>query len=139
MKLILTLSALMASTLAAAAGREQTSMLTLRLHSTISTHYETTQQVPNKASGALLHIAVGTNLSLDHAPLRIQGIEIANIHEGMDLSSPPRFVKEDSEDVVCKAQIGWSSKGVEFKLNRRVVALNEGDMENVTGLSCWLA
>ncbi|PVI02349.1 hypothetical protein DM02DRAFT_653649 [Periconia macrospinosa] len=135
MKLLATLSALLASAIAA----DQTSMLSIRLHSTISTHYESSQQIPTSSKGTLLHVAVGTNLSFDHAPLHIQGIEIASIHEGMDLSNPPRFVEEDSDKVVCKAQVGWSSEGVEFKMNRGVVALRQGDMENVTGLSCWLA
>lgn len=139
MKLISTLSALLASAVVVAATSDQTSMLTLRLHSSLNTHYENTQQVPSTSKGSLLHIAVGTNLSFDHAPILVQGIEIANINKGMDLSSPPRLVEEDSEDVVCKAQIGFSSNGVEFRMEEGIVSLGEGSIEKVTGLSCWLA
>jgi len=41
------------------------------------------------------------------------------------------------DDVECKAQIGWSSKGLTLRVRDGMVMLSEvGDVVKVTGLSC---
>ncbi|KAF2643518.1 hypothetical protein P280DRAFT_254789 [Massarina eburnea CBS 473.64] len=97
------------------------------------------------SEGPLLHLTVGQVLSFDHAPLHISAIEIASVHEGTDLSSPPRYVEEEDERVVCEAKIGYSSMGVRFTkgywTGTGLVAVavgDEGAERVVTGLECWL-
>lgn len=74
-------------------------------------------------------IPIGTSLSsLAQTPLLLQGIEIAGV-EGAAL-----------DDVKCKANVGWSSRGVTVGVRDGMVMLDNvgGSVVKVTGLSCWL-
>jgi hypothetical protein len=118
------------------------STVTLRLitsHSH-SNHYVPPQQVPTTRKGNTLQLRVGQALSLDHSPLYLQAVEIAEIREGMALTSPPEKVVEGDERVKCMVRTGYSSSGLVFGIGAGVVAFGGegGGLATVTGLECWL-
>lgn len=101
-------------------------------------HPSSDMQQSLQVSTEIVQVLVGQTLSMDHAPLRMQAIKIAEITKGKDLSPSARTVAQDDWRVVCKAKIGYGSKGWVFGVEDGSVSLNNGEPVDVTGLECWL-
>jgi hypothetical protein len=131
-----------ALTAAAAIPRAEPATVTLRLITTPvnSNHYEATQQVPTTPKGNTLKIYVGQAISLDHDPLYLQAVEIAEITTGSALTRPPVQVEVGDSRVRCLVKTGHSSSGLAFGMEAGVVAFGGrgGGLATVTGVECWL-
>jgi hypothetical protein len=89
-----------------------------------TTHYTPSSQNPS-INGHIITLPIGTALSsLAQNPLLLQGVEIVDA--------------EIEGDVYCRANIGYSSKGVVVKKGEGMVMLDEGigGVVMITGLSC---
>jgi hypothetical protein len=144
MRFLITLSTLVATTVAAAIPRSTVpSTVTLRLITTLShsNHYTPSQQVPTTPKGNTLHIIVGQALALDLAPLYLQAVEIAEITEGLAMADLPERVGEGDKRVRCKVKTGYSDSGLVFGIEAGVVAFGGegGGLATVTGAECWLS
>lgn len=117
-----------------------TSQVTLHITTPTNAYHASTADTQHMlhASSATIQILVGQALCFDHAPLSIQGISIAGITQGRDLTTPARTVARDDWRVVCKARIGYGSMGWVFGVEDGEVKGEKGQAVDVTGLECWL-
>jgi hypothetical protein len=118
------LSIFFTSTLITLASSAPTPLATVQLRLIgPNVHYSTSEQTPSSHTGGhIMTLAVGQSLSLDHAPLSLQGLEVVSV--------------SSAQKVVCKASLDFSSKGVTAKSGEGEVILDEGKVVMVTGLSC---
>ena len=101
----------------------------LTLGPSTSRFYSSSQDSFTNNGGHIITLPLGTSLSsLAQSPLLLQGIEILGVQDAA------------LDDVQCKANIGWSSKGVMIGVRDGMVMLDElrGSVVRVTGLSCWV-
>jgi hypothetical protein len=98
--------------------------LRLRTIGPDTTHYIPSSQNPS-INGHIITLPIGAALSsLAQSPLLLQGVEIVDV--------------EIEGDVYCRANVGYSSKGVVVRKGEGVVMLDEGKggIVMVTELSC---
>lgn len=88
-----------------------------------NTHYTSSNQSPS-VNGHVITLPIGIALSsLSQNPLLLQGFEIVDA--------------EVEGEVFCRANIGYSSKGVEARRGEGMVMLDsKGGVVTVTGMSC---
>lgn len=88
-----------------------------------NTHYTSSNQSPS-VNGHIITLPIGVALSsLSQNPLLLQGFEVVDA--------------EVEGEVFCRANIGYSSKGVEARRGEGMVMLDsKGGVVTVTGMSC---
>ncbi|KAF2704957.1 hypothetical protein K504DRAFT_506431 [Pleomassaria siparia CBS 279.74] len=111
------------------------SVVTLRLvpaSPTYNAKHKSQQQQLSTTTADILTVIVGQTISLDTNPLRLQGIELLNVSEGMSLSGENVV----PEEVRCTAAKGFSSQTVDLRLGGGAVVLNGGKSVVVSRIEC---